>query len=90
MVNKLDCITGNDIKNATRRNNIDYWYPFNCAICGCNYGFYFENGNVIFNGACDCGSIFEDRIASYDEIAELYNTSGNEKFKNDMRNYFKF
>ena len=51
----------NDIKNAIIKNNIHYWYPFECSICGCSYGFYFENGNVIFNGACDCGSIFGER-----------------------------
>ena len=79
----------NDIKSAIIKNNIHYWYPFECSICGCSYGFYFENGNVIFNGACDCGSIFGERLASYQEIADIYNNNKDEQFRLEMLKYFK-
>lgn len=78
-----------DIRSAVLQNKIHFWYPFKCSICGCGYGFYFNNDIVTFDGACGCGSIFGERLASYQEIAEIYNSNKNEKFRLEMLKHFK-
>lgn len=79
-----------DIKKAVELNNIHFWYPFDCSICGESYGYYFHNGIVTFDGACGCGSIFGERLSSYQEIADLYNNNiENDEFRQRFLDYFK-
>lgn len=82
-------ITSDDIKNAVLKNNITAWYPYRCSICDEPYGYYFYNGIVTFDGACGCGTIFGERLSSYDEIVKLYNDNKNNKFGEEILEYFK-
>ena len=85
-----DYIAAFEIRQSVKDNNLNHFFPFDCSICGCKYGYYFNNDNVIFNGNCDCTIIgFGDRQASYEEIAQLYNRNKNEKFRQYILDYFK-
>ena len=78
-----------EIEKVVKENNINHWFPRECCICGEPYGYYFKNEKVVFNGACGCGSIFGDRLASFEEIANLYNKNKNKEFREEFLNYFK-
>ena len=84
-----DILNPEEIKESVIKNKIDFWYPFSCSICGREYGYYFNGDKVLFNGACDCSCIFGKRFASYQDIADLYNINKNEKFRQEILNYFK-
>jgi len=79
-----------DIEKSVKKNNITYWQPYSCSICNVKYGYYFRDGQVFFDGACGCGgSIFGERLTSYQEVANLYNINSNKDFKQAMLDYFK-
>ena len=78
-----------EIEGAVKKNNIHYWEFSKCSICGEGYGFYFNGDEVTFNGACGCGSIFGERQASYQEIADIYNRNKNDEFRRQFLEYFK-
>ena len=81
-------ITAEKLKRSIISNNISHWFPFKCSICGCKYGYYFELGNVIFDGACDCCNLNSTRFETYDTLIDLYN-NGNDNFKKQFIQYFK-
>ena len=85
-----DFITALEIRQSVKDNNISHYFPFDCSICGCKYGYYFNDDNVMFSGKCDCTlTDFGDRRASYEEIALLYNRNKSEKLRQDILDYFK-
>ena len=85
-----DILYGHEIEDSVKRNNISHWFPFRCSICDCEYGFYFINGKVIFDGACDCTAIFGERLTDFQEVADIYNNNvGDEQFRQEFLEYFK-
>ena len=83
-----DILYDYEVEEAVNENNITCWFPFKCSICGETYGFYFNCGQVTFNGACGCCSIFGDRVTNYQEIANIYNSNKSEEFRKEMLSYF--
>lgn len=79
-----------DIEKSVKKNKITQWQPFSCSICNAKYGYYFIDDKVFFDGTCDCGgSIFGEKLSSYQEIATLYNINSNKDFKQGILDYFK-
>lgn len=81
-------VTSEQLKQSIIANNITDWFPFECGVCGCKYGYLFESGNVIFDGACDCCNLNSTRFETYDSLINLYN-NGSDKFKEEFKQYFK-
>lgn len=81
-------ITSEEVKQSVINNHITHWFPFKCSICGCDYGYFFESENVIFNGACDCCNLHDTRFETYDSLVDLYN-NGTDEFKKEFKQYFK-
>ena len=84
-----DILYAHEIEESVKKNNITHWFPFRCYICNEQYGFYFENGIVTFDGACSCNAIFGPRQTTFQEIAEIYNKNINENFRKEILEYFK-
>lgn len=84
-----DILYAHEIEESVKKNNIHYWYPFKCSICNEGYGYYFNNGIVTFDGACGCGSVFGERQATFQEVADLYNKNKNQQFRQEILDYFK-
>ena len=84
-----DILYDYEVEEAVNENNITYWFPFKCSICGESYGFYFSYGRVVFNGSCGCSSAFGERLTDYQEIADIYNNNkSDKKFRKELLSYF--
>ena len=85
-------MTGDLIKEAVERNNIEFWPNGGCGRCDCYYGYIFRNGGVVYTQTCDCHPTeIIERPSSYEEIAVLYNLSeiNETPLHKEMNKYFK-
>lgn len=65
--------TTDDFKTAVSQRNIKRWDTHDCAICGMPVGYVFIDGNVYFDGNCDCSSYPTDlQHRLWQNVADMY------------------